>query len=230
MINKEIIVAENDPFPRLLQQVRNASPQRPSRATVPVSLRPPTAEPWAEWLRDTWVKPVFAEAKITAGRGDPEQWARSNPALGIRISSEYVAQERASLPARTFAVERLGVRRFAHVDRGVEDVVHATQRDARRRDAGPGGGLRCGGGHRCVHVADTAHHVDRTPSDCHGPGVFRLGGPGRGHLDWVSSVHQHGREFGCIAHQRFDLAFDEFWRFCHLAQHGGLGHGVAGGL
>jgi len=34
-----------------------------------------TWESWAEWVRDTWVKPVFAEAKITAGRGDPEQWA-----------------------------------------------------------------------------------------------------------------------------------------------------------
>ena len=31
------------------------SPQRPSRATVPVSLRPPTAEPWAEWLRSAAV-------------------------------------------------------------------------------------------------------------------------------------------------------------------------------
>jgi hypothetical protein len=35
----------------------------------------PTWEPWAVWLRDTWLKPVFAEAKITAGVGNPEQWA-----------------------------------------------------------------------------------------------------------------------------------------------------------
>lgn len=32
-------------------------------------------EPWTEWLRDTWVKEAFAEAKITAGKGDPEAWA-----------------------------------------------------------------------------------------------------------------------------------------------------------
>ena len=32
-------------------------------------------EPWAVWLRDTWLKPVFAEAKIVAGVGDPEKWA-----------------------------------------------------------------------------------------------------------------------------------------------------------
>ena len=32
-------------------------------------------ESWTTWLRDTYVKPLFAEAKITAGLGDPEQWA-----------------------------------------------------------------------------------------------------------------------------------------------------------
>ena len=32
-------------------------------------------EPWTEWLRDTWVKAAFAEAKITAGKGEPEKWA-----------------------------------------------------------------------------------------------------------------------------------------------------------
>lgn len=35
----------------------------------------PAWEPWAVWLRDTWLKPVFAEAKITNGVGDPENWA-----------------------------------------------------------------------------------------------------------------------------------------------------------
>lgn len=40
---------------------------------------------------------------------DPEQWARANPALGIRISAEHIARERRSMDARTFAVERLGV-------------------------------------------------------------------------------------------------------------------------
>ena len=32
-------------------------------------------EPWTEWLRDSWVRPLFAEAKITGGAGDPERWA-----------------------------------------------------------------------------------------------------------------------------------------------------------
>jgi hypothetical protein len=40
---------------------------------------------------------------------DPEQWAKANPGLGIRISLEHVAREQRSMDARTFAVERLGV-------------------------------------------------------------------------------------------------------------------------
>lgn len=32
-------------------------------------------EPWSEWLNVDWLKPVFAEAKITAGAPDPERWA-----------------------------------------------------------------------------------------------------------------------------------------------------------
>jgi hypothetical protein len=39
---------------------------------------------------------------------DPEAWARANPALGIRITLEQIARERASMDPRTFAVERLG--------------------------------------------------------------------------------------------------------------------------
>jgi hypothetical protein len=43
-------------------------------------------------------------------RSDPEVWAQANPGLGIRISVEHVANERAgALGAREFAVERLGV-------------------------------------------------------------------------------------------------------------------------
>ncbi|MEO8352650.1 MAG: hypothetical protein ABI680_13010, partial [Chthoniobacteraceae bacterium] len=30
---------------------------------------------YAQWVRDTWLKPVFAEAKIINGIGDPEKWA-----------------------------------------------------------------------------------------------------------------------------------------------------------
>jgi hypothetical protein len=40
---------------------------------------------------------------------DPEQWAQTNPALGVRITTDYVRSEQRELDARTFAVERLGV-------------------------------------------------------------------------------------------------------------------------
>lgn len=39
----------------------------------------------------------------------PAAWARANPALGIRISEEFIAGEMAALDAATFARERLGV-------------------------------------------------------------------------------------------------------------------------
>lgn len=40
---------------------------------------------------------------------DREMWVACNPAMGIRISEEFVEQERASLPDEEFARERLGV-------------------------------------------------------------------------------------------------------------------------
>jgi hypothetical protein len=40
---------------------------------------------------------------------DPACWAAANPGLGIRISEQYVADERRALGSREFAVERLGV-------------------------------------------------------------------------------------------------------------------------
>lgn len=40
---------------------------------------------------------------------DREAWRRANPALGIRISEEFVARERAALPDEEFARERLGI-------------------------------------------------------------------------------------------------------------------------
>jgi hypothetical protein len=40
---------------------------------------------------------------------DPRDWALGNPGMGVRISPEYIALERASLTAEAFATERLGV-------------------------------------------------------------------------------------------------------------------------
>lgn len=62
-----------------------------------------TWEPWAEWLVESWVKPVFAEAKITAGVGNPEQWASllspaAYQALRERVDIEFPATNPAVLP------------------------------------------------------------------------------------------------------------------------------------
>ncbi|MEQ1853953.1 MAG: hypothetical protein ABMA01_20470, partial [Chthoniobacteraceae bacterium] len=52
--------------------------------------------PWVEYVRDTWLKPVLAEAMITGGQGNPEQWASLlTPAafqrLKDRVDIEFVA-------------------------------------------------------------------------------------------------------------------------------------------
>lgn len=57
-----------------------------------------------------WSAPFEHPSLVTeeAAR-DPEVWAQANPALGIRISPDYVRAEQRSMSARGFAVERLGV-------------------------------------------------------------------------------------------------------------------------
>lgn len=55
---------------------------------------------------------------------DPQNWAQANPALGIRISSEYIEDERAAFGApRGFAVERLGVGDWPRTDDSVDRVI-----------------------------------------------------------------------------------------------------------
>jgi hypothetical protein len=49
---------------------------------------------------------------------DPACWAQANPGLGIRISAQYVADERRALGSREFAVERLGVGDWPSPDGG----------------------------------------------------------------------------------------------------------------
>lgn len=57
-----------------------------------------------------WSPPVNHPDEVTADMAsDPVVWAGSNPALGIRITTGYVAAEQRSMSARGFAVERLGV-------------------------------------------------------------------------------------------------------------------------
>lgn len=60
-------------------------------------------EPWTEWLRDSWVKPLFAEAKITQGTHEPERWASllspvAYQALKERVDIRFPATNAPSIP------------------------------------------------------------------------------------------------------------------------------------
>lgn len=61
--------------------------------------------------------------------GDVDAWAQANPALGIRISPEHVANEYRALDARTFAVERLGVGDWPTTDDAGSQVISVDQWD-----------------------------------------------------------------------------------------------------
>jgi phage terminase large subunit-like protein len=54
--------------------------------------------------------------------GDPRCWAQANPGMGIRITSEYIAKERAALSPAEFARERLSVGDYP-ADGGAWEVV-----------------------------------------------------------------------------------------------------------
>ena len=54
------------------------------------------------------VECVHALGQPGCALDDPARWGLANPALGRRISVEYVAAERRALPAHEFARERLG--------------------------------------------------------------------------------------------------------------------------
>jgi hypothetical protein len=57
-----------------------------------------------------WSLDVDAPDEIEPDQAsDPAMWAEANPALGLRISTDYVSAEYGELDDRTFAVERLGV-------------------------------------------------------------------------------------------------------------------------
>jgi phage terminase large subunit-like protein len=68
--------------------------------------------------------PTAVTEKIAS---DEAMWAVANPALGIRISAEHVAHELASLGAREFAVERLGVGDWPRTDGAVDAVIDAAE-------------------------------------------------------------------------------------------------------
>lgn len=55
---------------------------------------------------------------------DPEMWALANPALGVRISHEWVERERTvEMGPRSFAVERLGIGDWPATDGGTASKI-----------------------------------------------------------------------------------------------------------
>lgn len=63
---------------------------------------------WFEWSASD--DPDLTPAQAHEFLDDLEAWRQANPALGVRISEEYIATvERRSLDDRGFAVERLGI-------------------------------------------------------------------------------------------------------------------------
>ena len=70
-----------------------------------------------------WSVPQELDQVDTAIAIDPEIWAQANPALGIRIDPEYIANEQRSLPARQFCVERLGAGDWPVEDEAEQRVI-----------------------------------------------------------------------------------------------------------
>lgn len=59
---------------------------------------------YAEWSIETPLDEISEQIESS-----PAEWAKANPALGIRLSEENIEAERRALSPRDFAVERLGV-------------------------------------------------------------------------------------------------------------------------
>jgi len=62
-----------------------------------------------EWSIDPCTPECGEGCTLHDDPADPASWAKANPALGIRISREHVAREHASMGAKGFMRERLGV-------------------------------------------------------------------------------------------------------------------------
>lgn len=64
--------------------------------------------------------------EVAAVLDDPHAWATGNPGLGIRITEEHIENERRSMDARTFAVEREGIGDYPATDGSATAVIAAT--------------------------------------------------------------------------------------------------------
>jgi hypothetical protein len=138
-----------------------------------------------EWSIDADLPEFVTEDMAT----DPHAWAQANPGLGIRITSEYVANEQRSMDARTFAVERLGVGDWPQTDGGA----------ARKIDPELWRKLTDPDSRRAGHVAFA---IDVTPARTQGCiGVAGRRPDGRRHIEVV----EHRRGTGWVADRALEL-------------------------
>ena len=79
-----------------------------------------------EWSLDAETPDQVDEAMAV----NPKAWAKTNPALGIRISPDYLKAEARELDPRGFAVERLGVGDWPPVDGSGSQVISLEKWDA----------------------------------------------------------------------------------------------------
>src|SRR5262249_28813445 len=79
-----------------------------------------------EWSADAET-PDMVEDDVASSQ---ETWARTNPALGIRIMPDYIEAEKRELDPRPFAVERLGVGDWPPVDGSAQQVISLERWDA----------------------------------------------------------------------------------------------------
>jgi hypothetical protein len=83
-----------------------------------------------------WSPPFDSPLDIAPrAASDPEVWAQANPALGIRIGAEYIANEQRSMDPRTFAVERLGVGDWPATDGSADTILPLEVWDALEDEA-----------------------------------------------------------------------------------------------
>jgi hypothetical protein len=64
---------------------------------------------YSEWSADPCTEMCKKDCDQHDDPADPKVWAKTNPALGIRITEEFVAGEHESMSAKGFARERLSV-------------------------------------------------------------------------------------------------------------------------
>lgn len=82
---------------------------------------------WSADLADSEGREIDPSALTAEQIADPERWAESNPALGVRIFDEDIEAEIKGMSNRSFAVERLGIGSWPSTDPAFGSVIDLTR-------------------------------------------------------------------------------------------------------